>query len=245
MTMKPLLPVLTVSLFLLSACGLEKPPASLKFPAGKKEAAPAPAAAPAAATAATPLDPKLAAGKTVYDANCAACHDAGMMGAPKPGDQAAWAPRIAQGVDVMTKKSVDGFQGKAGAMPAKGGNASLTNDQIANAVAYMADRSKGDSPKVEAPKADAAKADAGTGTGKTLYYATCAACHESGMMGAPKPGDKAAWAPRIAQGVTVLVSHATIGFKGKVGMMPPKGGKATLTDQEITSIVGFMVDKSK
>ncbi len=135
MTKKPLLPVLTVSLFLLSACGLEKPPASLKFPAGKKEAAPA--AAPAAATAATPSDPKLAAGKTVYDANCGACHDAGMMGAPKPGDKAAWAPRIAQGVDVMTKKSVDGFQGKAGAMPAKGGNASLTNDQIASAVAYM------------------------------------------------------------------------------------------------------------
>ena len=146
MTMKPFLPFLTAGLLCLGACGLEKPPASLKFPDEKKEAAaPAPeAAAPAAAPAATeaPADPKLAAGKTVYDASCAGCHEAGLMGAPKPGDKAAWSARIAKGLDVMTKNSLQGFTGKAGMMPAKGGNPALTDEQVTNAVAFMADKSK-------------------------------------------------------------------------------------------------------
>ncbi|MEI7748616.1 MAG: c-type cytochrome [Chlorobiaceae bacterium] len=143
--MKPFLPLLTVGLLCLGACGLEKPPASLKFPDDKKEAAaPAPVAAPAAAPAATeaPADPKLAAGKTVYDASCAGCHEAGMMGAPKPGDKAAWSARIPQGLELITKKSLEGFQGKAGMMPAKGGNAGLTNEQVSSAVAFMVDKSK-------------------------------------------------------------------------------------------------------
>ena len=248
MTMKPFLPFLTVALFFLSACGLEKPPASLKFPDAKGEAASTAAPVAPAATAEVPSDPKLAAGKTVYDANCAACHDAGMMGAPKPGDTAAWAPRIAQGADVMAKNSIAGFTGKVGTMPAKGGNASLTDAEVTNAVAFMADKSKGATTKTEAPApapATAAAAAPALADGKALYDANCAACHASGMMGAPKPGDKAAWAPRIAQGVPVLVSHATDGFKGKVGMMPAKGGKATLTDAEISSIVNYMANKSK
>ncbi len=239
MTMKPFLPFLTVGLFFLGACGLEKPPASLKFPDAKSDAAPVAAPAAAPATEVIPADPKLAAGKTVYDANCGACHEAGMMGAPKPGDVAAWAPRIAQGLDVMTKKSIDGFTGKAGVMPAKGGNASLTDEDVTNAVAFMADKSKGETPKTAAPAADPKLA------GKTLYDANCASCHNSGMMGAPKPGDKAAWAPRIAQGNALLVSHSIKGFKGKLGMMPAKGGIATLTDEEVTTIVNYMVDTVK
>ena len=145
--MKPFLPVLTVGLLFLGACGLEKPPASLKFPEEKKEAAPtaapaatAPAAAPAKADA--PADPKLAAGKTIYDANCAGCHESGMMGAPKPGDKAAWSGRITQGLDVITKKTIEGFQGKAGMMPAKGGNAKLSNEDVTNAAAFMVNTSK-------------------------------------------------------------------------------------------------------
>ncbi len=238
MTMKPFLPFLTVTLFLLSACGLEKPPASLKFPGATEDAAPV---APTA-TAEVPSDPKLAAGKVVYDANCAACHDAGMMGAPKPGDVAAWAPRIAQGAEVMTKNSIAGFTGKAGMMPAKGGNASLTDEEVTNAVAFMADKSKGATATAATPAVAPAAALA---DGKTLYDANCASCHESGMMGAPKPGDKAVWAPRIAQGKALLVSHSTDGFKGKLGMMPAKGGNAALTAAEISSIVTYMTDKSK
>ncbi len=144
MNMKPFLPCLTLGLVFLGACGLEKPPASLKFPEEKKEAAASAPAAPAAAPAAekAPADPKLAAGKAVYDTNCAACHEAGMMGAPKPGDKAAWSARIPKGVETMSKKSITGFQGKVGAMPPKGGNASLTDEAIGNAVAFMVDKSK-------------------------------------------------------------------------------------------------------
>ena len=81
--------------------------------------------------------------------------------------------------------------------------------------------------------------------GKKTFETSCVTCHKTGLMGAPKLGDKVDWAPRIKQGVPVLVSHATDGFKGKVGMMPAKGGKATLTSAEISSIVTYMANKSK
>ncbi len=135
MTKKSVLPLLTVSFLFLGACGLEKPPASLEFPEEKKEGAAPAAAAPA--TAEAPADPKLAAGKTVYDASCAGCHDSGMMGAPKPGDKANWAPRIAKGIDAVNNNAIKGFTGKAGMMPPKGGNAALTDEEVINATAYL------------------------------------------------------------------------------------------------------------
>lgn len=83
-----------------------------------------------------------AAGKPVYDASCAMCHKTGMMGAPKVSDKAAWAPHIAKGMDKMTTNSITGYKGAKGQMPAKGGNAKLTAEQVANAVAYMVSLSK-------------------------------------------------------------------------------------------------------
>ena len=80
--------------------------------------------------------------------------------------------------------------------------------------------------------------------GKALYESSCAACHKTGLGGAPKLGVKAAWAPRIAQGIEVLVNHADIGFDGKAGSMPAKGG-TTLTTAQIGDIVGYMVEQSK
>ncbi|MDH5395095.1 MAG: c-type cytochrome [Gammaproteobacteria bacterium] len=74
-----------------------------------------------------------------------------------------------------------------------------------------------------------------------LYRQACAACHMTGAAGAPKTGDKAAWQARIAQGMDTLVTNA---IKGK-GAMPPKGGRADLTDAQIKSIVAFMVGDSK
>lgn len=84
----------------------------------------------------------LAAGKAVYDASCTACHKTGLLGAPKLGDKAAWAPRIAQGNDLLVSRADKGYVGKKGNMPAKGGNTKLTTAQIANAVAYMAEQGK-------------------------------------------------------------------------------------------------------
>lgn len=86
---------------------------------------------------------------------------------------------------------------------------------------------------------DASAANAAAG--KATYDATCKTCHATGLMGAPKLGDKAAWAPRIKKGNAVLVSNAIKGFKGAVGMMPPKGGNAKLTDVQVTDAVAYLI----
>ncbi len=76
-------------------------------------------------------------GKSVYEAACTACHGAGIGGAPKTGDAAAWAPRIAQGKATLYKHSIEGFQGSAGVMPAKGGRTDISDELIQAAVDYM------------------------------------------------------------------------------------------------------------
>jgi cytochrome c5 len=81
--------------------------------------------------------------------------------------------------------------------------------------------------------------------GKSVYNKTCALCHAANVAGAPKPGDKADWGPRIAQGNDVLYKHALEGFTGAKGQMPPRGGAATLTDDEVKSAVNYMVDASR
>jgi len=82
-------------------------------------------------------------------------------------------------------------------------------------------------------------------SGPQVFNQACNACHGSGIGGAPKSGDKAAWAPRIAQGMDTLHKHALQGFQGKSGVMPPKGGWVNLSDPEITAAVDYMVSQSK
>ncbi|MGB5440497.1 MAG: c-type cytochrome [Gammaproteobacteria bacterium] len=83
-----------------------------------------------------------AAGKGIYTRHCLACHGNGAAGAPKLGDIANWAPRIAQGVEVMAAHAINGYQGKSGYMPAKGGFNSLTDEDVMAAVTYMAAESR-------------------------------------------------------------------------------------------------------
>ncbi|PJI98728.1 cytochrome c5 [Acidovorax sp. 69] len=92
--------------------------------------------------------------------------------------------------------------------------------------------------------APAAPAAAENELGKSVFGKTCAMCHAAGVAGAPKPGDKADWGPRIAQGKDTLYKHAIEGFTGAKGMMPAKGGSANLTDAEVKAAVDFMADKS-
>lgn len=94
------------------------------------------------------------------------------------------------------------------------------------------------------PSAAVATADAGD-SGAGVYNKTCSICHAAGVGGAPKPGDKADWGPRIGQGKDVLYKRAIEGFTGAKGMMPPRGGNPALKDDEIKAAVDFMVAKSQ
>ncbi len=215
-------------------------------------------------------------GQQVFETTCTACHTAGVAGAPKFGDKAAWAPFIKTGYDSMVKVALHG----KGAMPAKGGNPSLSDYEVERALVYMANKAgasfkepaapaqeKAAAPAATevaaaapaaaapapaaaapaAPKAEAkpeAKPAAASATidpaGEKLYKSVCFACHAAGVAGAPKFGDKAAWAPRMADGIDAMVQ---IAIHGK-GAMPPRGGSQA-TDAEMHAAVEYMAQAAK
>jgi cytochrome c5 len=218
------------------------------------------------AFASAPAGPRtLQSGEAVYKLACGACHTAGVAGAPKTGDVAAWAPRIKQGYDTLVKHAVEGFK----AMPAKGGNASLDNIEVARAVAYMANQSgakfaepaapaapaaapaaaaptpapRAAAPAAVAPVAVAAAAPAAAAKpdGAKIYAMGCNACHAAGVAGAPKFGDKAAWAARAGVGIDALTASV---IKGK-GAMPAKGAVASASDADLRAAVEYMVNAAK
>jgi len=202
-------------------------------------------------------------GEQVYAVQCAACHTAGVAGAPKLGDAAAWGPRLKTGYEALMTSALKG----KGAMGAQGGG-DYNDVEIGRAVVYLANQSGGklEEPKVAAaapvvPAAAAAPAPAAAvapaavvaaaapaapavvakaDAVSALYTQACAACHVSGVANAPKLGDKAAWAPRLAAGVDGLTASA---IKGK-GAMPPRGGSAA-SDAEIKAVVAYMVSTVK
>lgn len=96
----------------------------------------------------------------------------------------------------------------------------------------------------EAAPAAAPAPVADSGVGKSVFNKTCALCHAAGVAGAPKPGNKDDWGPRIAQGKDTLYKHALEGFTGAKGMMPARGGSTTLTDDEVKAAVDYMVGLS-
>ena len=96
-----------------------------------------------------------------------------------------------------------------------------------------------------APEAPAPAVAAQDLPGETVYNQACVACHGAGIAGAPKMGDKVAWAPRIAQGGDTLHTHALQGFQGKSGYMPPKGGRTDLSDQSVINAVDYIVAASQ
>jgi cytochrome c5 len=155
-----------------------------------------------------------------------------------------------------------------GAMPAKGGNPSLDDFEIERAVVYMANSAGGKfaepaepkpaaAPAAAAPAAPmvaatvaatavtlpaaAAPAPATSDVGEKLYKQACAACHIAGVAGAPKFGDKTAWAPRIATGMDAMVAAV---ISGK-GIMPAKGGAAGASDADLRAATQYMVDAAK
>jgi cytochrome c5 len=174
-------------------------------------------------------------GEEVFKSTCAACHQTGVAGAPKFGDKAAWAPRIKQGLKELLHSALNGKK----AMPPKGGNASLSDDEVARAVVYRANHAGAKFKEPQAAQPAAAKPAAADG--KQVFDGTCTACHSTGVAGAPKLGDKAAWAPRLKQGEDALLHSA---LQGK-NAMPPKGGNASLSDAQVRAAVEYMISQAK
>jgi cytochrome c5 len=100
--------------------------------------------------------------------------------------------------------------------------------------------------KVEGPAAAGSAAVAAMpADGTAMFEQTCSVCHGQGIAGAPKAGDKAAWAPRIAEGKATLYEHALKGYQGKTGVMPPKGARMDAPDELIKQAVDHMVQMSQ
>ena len=209
-------------------------------------------------------------GEQVYAAQCVACHATGAAGAPKLGDEAAWAPRVKTGYELLLASALKG----KGNMGAQGGG-DFSDFEIGRAVVHMANQSGGKlvEPKAPTPAATAdvapatpaapaptaptavalvaaapaaavvtpaAAPAATTAAVPALYTQACAVCHATGVANAPKLGDKAAWAPRLPQGLDGLTASA---IKGK-GAMPPRGGGVG-SDAEIKAVVAYMVTAAK
>ena len=211
-----------------------------------------PAGAIAVAAVATAKAEKT--GEEVYKSACASCHTSGALNAPKLGDNAAWAKLIPEGHAGLTKQAIAGIR----QMPARGGNPALTDIEMSRAVAYLANSAgaKFKEPPVAAPAAPVAAAAvmtvaaaaptaaapaAAAVDGEAVYKQACSACHAVGAAGAPKSGDKAAWAPRIKKGEEALVASA---LKG-IGIMPPKGGNASLTEAQIRAAVAYQIKTNR
>jgi cytochrome c5 len=120
--MKRILPVLALFLILLASCSQDTPPDKEELTESKAEAA---------------AEQKLAVGKSIYETNCGGCHNSDVAGAPTPGDKSDWKDRIPMGVTILSKKAIEGYEGKRGVMPPKGGNDVLTDEEVTLAVKYM------------------------------------------------------------------------------------------------------------
>lgn len=213
----------------------------------------------------------LQSGQAVYNAVCVACHGTGAAGSPKVGDASAWSARIAQGYDTLVQHAVQGIRAmpakggnpdlddievaRAVAYMANQAGAKFKEPEAPAASAQPPAQPAAAAPAPAQPAATpgtpptagaiATPAVAGNNeAGKALFNATCTACHGAGIAGAPKFGDKAAWAPRIAQGTNTLYDHAIKGFQGKSGMMPPKGGSSA-PDADVKAAVDYMVAAAK
>jgi len=167
-------------------------------------------------------------GKEVVNSVCSTCHATGKDGAPKIGDQAAWAERAAKGLDKLTQNAISGIRN----MPAHGGQAALTDLEMTRAVGYMVSGGK-------ATDAKKAVKSAKPRTGEQVVQARCQECHTTGKQGAPKLGDMNDWKPRLQNGVDPLVKSAIGGHNN----MPARGGMADLSDGEMKAAVEFMVSK--
>ncbi len=169
-------------------------------------------------------------GKDVVTSTCSACHATGKNGAPRIGDKKAWGKVASQGLTSLTQVALDGIR----QMPPHGANLQLTDTEIKRAVTYMVNRSGGNwTEPIDKKHPPAAR------TGEQIVQARCSNCHEKGLHGAPKIGDREAWNPRLKDGLDATVRSAINGH----GAMPARGGLANLTDAEVREAIVYMINK--
>jgi cytochrome c5 len=210
--------------------------------AGLVSAAEPPETAPAEKPPA--VTPAVAAksGKEIYEAKCELCHKTGVIGAPKYGDKAGWAERVAKGEATLIQSAINGLN----AMPPRGGDINLSDEEVKGAVQYMLQAVGAASlttPPETAPAEKPPVVEKPAVDGKQVYNSACALCHAEGILGAPKLGDQDSWAPRVAKGMDTLLTHALNGFKGETGVMPAKGGKMDLSTEKVKAAIEYMVSQ--
>ncbi|MCE8036369.1 c-type cytochrome [Halomonas sp. MCCC 1A11062] len=227
-------------------------------------------------------------GGAIYQRVCMACHDTGAAGAPRRGEEGEWSERIDQGWDTLLEHAIVGI----GAMPARGGNPNLSDEEVAASTAYLLEpvmdvpEIGGEEAADEAPAEDAAadeeavteegpveeeaeaaavaadeaveeeaveeaateEAAAGDDEpawagidGEAIYNQACMACHMTGAAGAPIRGNDDHWAERLEQDMDTIYEHAISG----IGAMPPKGGHANLSDDEVRAATDFLVEPTR
>ena len=166
-------------------------------------------------------------GKQVVEAVCAACHATGAKGAPKIGNKKAWAKLASRGLAGLTQSALQGIR----QMPSHGGNPQLSDVEIQRAITYMVNQSGGHWTEPTSTTRPVA-----VRSGEQIVKAQCSKCHQAGVGGAPKIGDRAAWTQRLKPGLDVVVRSAINGHGG----MPARGGMADLTDAELRSAIVYM-----
>jgi cytochrome c5 len=152
---------------------------------------------------------------------------------------AATAPTSAQEMTASETQQPPTAESQASAAPAPSAEVETAPAPAAEAQVATA------APSAEAPVAERPKGQYDLARGEKVYSSTCLTCHGTGVVGAPKLGDKAAWEPRIAQGMETLSQHAIQGFQGQKGVMPPKGGYTALSNAEVEDAVAYMVEQSR
>ncbi|PWQ99811.1 c-type cytochrome [Leucothrix pacifica] len=203
------------------------------------------------------LAPVERSGEQVYNAVCGACHATGLLNSPKTGSEADWSVRASLGLDGLVTSAING----KGAMPARGGNPSITDKEIRSAIVFMtADTgidwdapADGNSAAQDAEPAETDKTETTAASDKApavmvnnvaginTYAKNCYVCHDSGAAGSPKLGDTTAWSERLAKGQDALYDSAING----VNAMPARGGNSALSDEDIQAAVDYMISTVK